>query len=199
MNKEIIIFADSVKHHNHCVAGKCVVTGEWIRPVANANGRELTNEQVQYQNRYGIYHIKPLQKINMEFERAAPLIHQPENHIITDHLWTQNYNIEQNEIMQHIDHPHDLWGPDNRIAFPPNRQIVQSLYLVRVENIELYRNVQNKRRISFYYNGIEYDMAATSRNFDQTKENGVAIQNVLCISLGEPFEGFCYKLVAGIF
>ena len=30
MLKEIIVFANSVKHGNSCVAGKCTRTHEWI-------------------------------------------------------------------------------------------------------------------------------------------------------------------------
>lgn len=199
INKQIIIFADSIKHHNHCVAGKCTETGEWVRPVADANGKELTNQQVQYQNVHGTYHIKPLQKINMEFHRAVPLMHQPENYIITQSLWTQSYNIKPHEIINYVDQPQDLWGQENRVAYPPQTHIEQSLYLVQVDNVELYKNGQDKRRISFEYNNIEYDLAVTSKNFDQIHDNDEAIQNILCISLGEPYQGFCYKLVAGIF
>lgn len=197
--KQIIIFADSVKHHNHCVAGKCASTGIWIRPVADVHGRELTNEQIKYRNKYGVFPIKPLQKINIEFDRHAPLVHQPENHIITDSLWTQNYKIEQENIVEYLDHPDDIWGEGNRVLYADDMQISQSLYLVRVTRVNLYTPQINKRRISFTYNDIDYDLAATSRNFDDLHTTGNFEECILCISLGEPFEGFCYKLVAGIF
>ena len=45
MNKTIVILANSVKHGKHCVAGKFIDTKQWIRPVANDSGKEIT-----YQN-----------------------------------------------------------------------------------------------------------------------------------------------------
>jgi hypothetical protein len=41
MIKEIVVFANSVKHGNSCV-GKCTRTGEWIRPVSNNEGAEIS-------------------------------------------------------------------------------------------------------------------------------------------------------------
>lgn len=37
--------ANFIKHGQHCVAGKCVNTGKWIRPVSNQQGAELSHEQ----------------------------------------------------------------------------------------------------------------------------------------------------------
>jgi len=69
----IVIFANSVKHGQHCVAGKSLATGQWIRPVADANGKELDHEQAKYRNPYGRYLVKPLQKIQMELGANVPL------------------------------------------------------------------------------------------------------------------------------
>jgi hypothetical protein len=66
---EIIVLANSVKHGQHCVAGKCINTGNWVRPVSNANGAELSHEQAKYQNPYGTFGVKPLQKIRMGFSQ----------------------------------------------------------------------------------------------------------------------------------
>ena len=40
MRKVIVVFANSVKHGKHCVAGKDVQSKKWIRPVSNAEGAE---------------------------------------------------------------------------------------------------------------------------------------------------------------
>jgi hypothetical protein len=84
MKRTIAIFANSVKHGLHCVAGKDVSSGEWIRPVANASGAELAHDQCVYVNPYGRYTVKPLQKIEMHLASHAPLINQPENYVIAD-------------------------------------------------------------------------------------------------------------------
>ena len=84
IHKTIVVFANSRKSGEHCVAGKCLSSGAWIRPVSNELGGALSRKQVNYANKYGQYLVKPLQKIEMAFESHAPLINQPENYIITD-------------------------------------------------------------------------------------------------------------------
>lgn len=77
--------------------------------------------------------------------------------------------------------------------------IGQSLYLVSVENLTLYINTYEKRRASFLYRGITYDFAVTDPNFDIITQNNSTSSRILCISLGEEYDGYCFKLVATIF
>ena len=200
---EIIVLANSIKHGQHCVAGKCIDTGNWIRPVSNANGGELSHEQAKYQNPHGIFGVKPLLKIRMSFLQHVPLSHQPENYLIDDNLWQQNYSIGAAELADHLDIPDDLWGHDNRVQ---HNLIVmglctidQSLYLVQVDNLNLYTTEDGKRRASFDYNGNDYDLAVTDPKFDEILREQHEVNGILCISLGEEYQGYCYKLVATIF
>lgn len=203
IQKTIVVLANSVKHHQHCVAGKCVSTGQWIRPVSSAAGGELTRSQVTYRNIHGLYTVKPKQKIEMFFSSAVPLINQPENHLISDQRWQQRYTIRDDELSSYLDHPDDLWGESDRVSYSDilQRRIVisQSLYLVKVDKLELYKNKYGKRRANFNYNGIDYDLAVTDPSFDQKQSGSEAFEGILCISLGEEYEGSCYKLVATIF
>ena len=41
IKKTIVILANSVKHGNHCVAGKCITSKSWARPVFDVSGGEL--------------------------------------------------------------------------------------------------------------------------------------------------------------
>jgi hypothetical protein len=78
--------------------------------------------------------------------------------------------------------------------------IGQSLYLVKVQGGTLYKNEENKRRVSFSYKEIIYDLSSTDPNFDSLLENSSKnLMGILCISLGENFNGYCYKIVATIF
>ncbi|MDE1239946.1 dual OB domain-containing protein [Vibrio aestuarianus] len=38
MTRTVVVLADSYKHGEHCIAGKCVQTGQWIRPVSTPKG-----------------------------------------------------------------------------------------------------------------------------------------------------------------
>ena len=200
---EIVVLANSVKHGQHCVAGKCIHTLDWVRPVSNEQGGELSHDQAKYQNPYGTYGVKTLQRIRMGFDKHAPLPHQPENYLIDGNLWQQNYSIEPEELVRYLDSPVDLWGEGHRVASASIQlgflSIQQSLYLVQVENLTLYTTVEGKRRASFGYNGKSYDLAVTDPKFDEIVREQRAVQGILCVSLGEVFQGYCYKLVATIF
>lgn len=202
---EIVVLANSIKHGQHCVAGKCLNTGSWIRPVSNEQGAELSHEQAQYQNPYGTYGVKPLQKIRMGFSQHVPLPHQPENYLIDGNVWQQNYSIGAAELPNYLDTPSDLWGNENRVDH--SRIILglynvpQSLYLIQAEGLSLYHThtADRKRRASFTYNGINYDFAVTDPKFDEIVGEQRDLKGILCVSLGEAYQGYCYKLVATVF
>lgn len=200
---EVVVLANSVKHGQHCVAGKCLNTGRWIRPVSNEQGGELSHEQAKYQNPYGTYGVKPLQKIRMGFSRHVPLSHQPENFLIDGNLWQQNYSIGVEQLPDFLDTPVDLWGVGNRVPHVPIalglRNISQSLYLIQAEGLDLYNTEEGKRRVVFTYNGVDYDLAVTDPKFDEIVQEGREVNGILCVSLGEEYQGYCYKLVAAIF
>jgi len=201
MNKTLVIFANSVKHHQHCVAGKDILTKKWIRPVGDKNGCELKDEQTKYQNPHGKYLVKPLQKMNIEFLQKAPLKQQPENYIISNKIWEQNYKIEREDIESFLDNPSNLWldgiSKNDRVNYQliqNNKiQITQSLYLIKVNDLKVDK--QNRRAI-FSFNNAFYNLAITDpkiQYFDNSKKS-----YYLVISLGEEFKDYCYKLVAAI-
>lgn len=204
MNRvEIVVLANSVKFHQHCVAGKRVSGGGWIRPVSDDGGGELNHNQVMCQNPYGTFGVKTLQKVVINLWKHAPLPHQPENYVVADGIWQQNYNIPEGDLSDYLDTPRDLWGTTDRVAHGEivsgRYAVAQSLYLVRVSNLRLYLNQYNKRRAQFTYNNTRYDLAVTDPNFDHiTKDNG-QVMGLLCISLAGEYQGHCFKIVASIF
>lgn len=203
MRERVVIFANSHKHQQHCVAGKLQRDRSWVRPVANRQGAELSHDQVQYKNPYGTFSVKPLQIIEMEFAESAPLPNQPENQLITDYVWQQRYRISLDEIAQFEDHPQDLWGNGDRVSFHDitvgSFVVQQSLNLVRVEELHLHTKPNGKRRARFVYGGIVYDLAVTDPNFEKIVRSQTALTNVICVSLGENYHGGCYKIVATVF
>lgn len=199
----LVVLANSVKHGQCCVAGKRLDTKEWVRPVSNADGAELTSQQASAMNPYGAYKVKPLQKVNMCFEQAVPLKNQPENHLINGVQWVQQYNITPDELNQFLDTPTSLWGCGDRMDYQSimvgQAAVEQSLQLVKVEHLMLYVDGNDKRRASFSYNDIQYDLAVTDPSFDNLVSQQSDLMGILCISLGEEFHGDCYKLVAAIY
>jgi hypothetical protein len=208
IKKTIVVLAKSIKHHAYCVAGKDISSNEWIRPVSNINGAELSEQQCKCTNDQwkgqgkSPYHSNVLKKIEIEFLQHAPLINQPENYVISDIVWQHKYNIKANEVQNYLDAPETLWGDDARIDYSLIENniisIKQSLYLIKVSDLWLYFDINNKRRASFLYNSYRYDLPVTDPNFDSLTSNP-SLMNILCISLGESYYGFCYKIVATIF
>ena len=219
MKKTIVILANSVKHSQHCVAGKDIITKKWIRPVKNIEGCELSHEQAKCKNPHGIFPISVLQKIEIEFSCNAPLINQPENYVITDCVWLQRYKLERNELNAFLDNPEILWdnesssgsGSNDRIDYNKilneNIKINQSLYLISPDSstVLVTTNIENKKRIrvSFTYRDVFYNLATTDpviwKEYSSRETGEYQFENpkILCISLGEKFDdGFCYKLVA---
>ena len=100
MIKEIVVFANSVKHGNSCVAGKCTRTGEWIRPVSNNEGAEIPVAQTKKINRRdndSEWGLKVLNKIKVDLSHHAPLNHQTENYVINKTPWTDEFFIKKEE------------------------------------------------------------------------------------------------------
>lgn len=211
--KEIVIFANSVKKRGHCVAGKSIKEKKWIRPVSSDSGGELSDKTIQYKNKGRLWNVKPLDKIEIKFNKPVPLVNQPENHLISDSEWNTKYKIERKDIKDYIDNPEDLWlkqGCENdRIDFESIKnksfKITQSLYLIKVAEVELYwkevkkddGNFKKQRRGKFKYKDTEYDLALTDPQYTDLiakKESN----RFLCISLGEEFNGYCYKIIASV-
>lgn len=199
----LVVLANSVKHGQCCVAGKRLDTKEWVRPVSNVDGAELTSQQASATNPYGAYKVKPLQKVQMSFEQAVPLKNQPENYLINGTQWVQQYNITPAELNQFLDTPATLWGCGDRVDYQSIMRgqftIEQSLQLVKVEYLMLYVDGYGSRRASFSYNGVKYVLAVTDPNFDHLLSQQNELMGILCISLGEEYHGDCYKLVAAIY
>lgn len=202
MSDTIVILANSIKHGLRCVAGKLVNSGEWVRIVADAEGGAVTSDQASFTNKYGRFVAKPMQKIIMNIARPVPLINQPEN-VLVESGWVQNYKIGPAELPQYQDRPASLWGVGNRIS---QAEIVfggylvdQSLYLVKVEDLTLFRSAENKRRVTFRYGTIEYDLPATCTNFDSVESGETQHDNWVVASLGEAHtDGYHYKIIATI-
>lgn len=213
--KTIVVLAKSIKHGGHCVAGKDVNTGKWVRVVSDTNGAELSNQQckctnTQWQmNGNQPYNPKILQKLKINFSQVAPLINQPENHVVSENIvWQQEYRIDLSDLKNYLDNPISLWDEGSSINYHEiesgNILISQSLYLVQVTNLKLYSYIDNynktKRRASFSYNEYDYDFPVTDPNFDSILSNSSQLLNILCISLGEQYtDGVCYKIIATIF
>ena len=116
----------------------------------------------------------------------------------------KNFNLKFEDLSKYTDKPDSLWGDNNdRIPYADitssKIKIDSSLYLIEAKKATAYLNTYGKRRVSFSYNGLNYDLPVTDPKFDTIEKDKVFESIYLCISLGEEYEGNCYKIVANIF
>ena len=102
------------------------------------------------------------------------------------------------------------FGQNDRIPVElANKTLSSSLLFIRPEGlcILIDEDVRGLKRIraSFGYKGATYCLAVTDPAIEarymqmEVGQHPVdALQPYLTVSIGEPFEGFCYKLVAAI-
>lgn len=217
----IICFANSKKLNGRCVAGKLIQhdqLGSWIRPVSSRPGGEISQSEMQL--RTGGEPVL-LDVISVPMLRGAPHGYQSENHTIdASAWWTRVRRASFAEARAALDAPQpDLWGTssssysgiNDRIAIADASVFDHSLRLIEVSDLRIrvsvegaaFNNQDRRIRGYFSYSKNQYaisitDPAIEAKYFamkDGWHDVGKAI---LCVSLGEPYKGHAYKLIAGV-
>jgi hypothetical protein len=216
-SKTFVCFANSRKKNGHCIAGKELLErrpGGWIRPVSPQPTKEISTDQYQYEMG-GEPDV--LDVISVQCRLHQPLPHQPENHLIdTRHYWSPQGQISFANIAVWLDAPSTLWDHGFQSSYCLNNRVpvavsaLQSLYLIKVPFLILFVGVKpndpNQKRIvrgTFAYGGLSYCLNVTDpwiekRYLEKADGNYTLNAPVLCISLGEPFDGYFYKLIAAV-
>nr|MDO8108688.1 hypothetical protein [Candidatus Sigynarchaeota archaeon] len=146
----------------------------------------------------------------------ATMPYQTENFMIDEQTrWEKTGHFPKADIQRLIDNVDSLWNNGDRPGMNDRmpvelvmKKIKTSLILIKPEKIELKVSEEYKRiRVTafFSFKGFDYQLRVTDlsvlREFSRKKLSDHQIQTgtLFCISLGEPFKGFCYKLVASVF
>ena len=214
--KTFVCFANSRKVSGRCVAGKELIHGKsagWIRPVSSRSTHEISIDERRYQDGRDpdLLHI-----LTVQFLAAQALPHQPENHQIDDrYCWSQQGTLDFRNIDAWLDTPATLWDAGHSgYAFTNNRvpetvTSTASLYLIRVPSLTLVvgsKSVDYPKRIvrgEFTHGGCCYCLAVTDPQVEaaylaQPDGRYTLNEPVLTVSLGDPFQGFFYKLIAAV-
>jgi len=217
--KTIICLANSRKNAAHCIAGKDTESKRWIRPVSHNTMHEISKAQCKYQN--GKL-PEPLDIIRIAFKTNATHSHQPENMFIEDNIcWEKVGSIQHSDLINWIDdcplpwdNNHSTNGKNNdRVPIQLLKPEHGSLRLIFVDTVAL--KVQSRTfpgsamekkilRADFQHYGTRYCIDVTDPVIEkQYLQKGlgeyVIANSYICVSLGEIFGPFAYKLAAGIF
>jgi ATP-dependent DNA helicase RecQ len=217
--KDIICLANSRKYAGHCIAGKEIAgnqIGGWIRPVSSRDCGELTRKHIVMPSGRtpGLLDI-----ISVPLKKHCPQSCQTENFGIDESQgWITKGVFPISEVSRLCDDIDHLWingyhsysGLNDRV--PLNRadaELFSSLLLIKPERLIFTvaegSKLLKKVRAKFDYRGETYWLTVT----DPLIEDRYIKQNIgqypvddkypyLCVSIGEPHEGFRYKLVAGV-
>ena len=208
-SKRIIVMTESSKFKNNCVAGIDTDTGKWIRVVSDDEETHgaLTDEDLMYEDGTK---CQVLDIVDVPYVEEVPTRIQPENILIDRDQYIENDGVATLEDVLRI-HPgerhNNIFGgrfstiKEERL----DRQGVNySLMLIKVSQLVINRKENNegkkKLKATFVYNNDEHeDIAVTDSDFFDVEEKKEIPSAYLVLSLGEPYNGNCYKFVAKIF
>lgn len=219
--RTIVCLADSRKMSGRCIAGREYGVGgfgPWIRPVSNRPTEELAEHERRYAD--GTY-PRVFDIIAIPMLMDVPHTYQSENHLIdARHYWERRGRLPFAELVGAVDTaPGPLWvngysstsGLNDRVPLSVAESRKGSLRLLGPLDLEVtvrpegiaFGDTKRKLRAGFLHNGERYRLRVTDPVIERAflaKEDGAHRINdaYLCVSLGEPFNDHCYKLVASI-
>ena len=216
--KEIVCLANSRKYSGRCVAGKELLgdqIGRWVRPVSNCETGELSIKETICENGKS---PELLDVIAIPLSRHDPHSYQTENHIVDKGLWIRKQQLPLSFLPKLCDQVDSLWingyhsrnGLNDRIPEETVKERVRSsLLFIKPDKasitVEEGPNLLKRVRSRFRFAGEEYWLSVTdpvieNRYFgEETGQYPINKKDIyFTVSIGEPYEGYCYKLVAGI-
>jgi hypothetical protein len=221
-SKRIVILANSRKTSGRCVAGKEVGSkgfGNWVRPVSLRDAGELSEADRQFEDGTD---PKLLDIVDIQMAKHAPHGFQHENHAIDDtRYWKFIRKCTPAELKAAIDtSPTILWdnsaqstihGLHDRVADAVAADLDSSLFLIEVPELTVrvgmegagFPGAKRKVRGIFSHRKVSYILAITDPTVERAylkKDDGEysAGPAMLCISLGDSWQGYAYKLIAGV-
>ena len=188
----------------------------WIRPVSSRQLGELPLEFLKFSDGSA---LNLLDVINLPIKKALPHYYQAENYLTErKRPWEKVGRLGLDKLTELCDPVDILWengyhsakGKNDKIPVEiANEKCESSLALIQPQEFSLVLEsgltFKQKIRAEFIYHGVPYNLAVTDtfveKEYADRLEGRYGIEKkdiYICISLGEPLEGFCYKLVAGV-
>lgn len=216
--RRIVCLANSRKYGGRCLAGKefdGTKAGTWIRPVSRSEYEEIA----LFRQTWGFFRpAQPLDVISIPLREPQSLRFswQCENLPLGWGLMRKVGRLEWDELAGLVDRGADLWAGASRGVHPRNDRIKlkaakllkSSLCLIRPRKFSI--RIENNRfsgrrqfRGLFTHRQQRFDLAITDpevpRRFFDLGQGSHSIEDCyVCISLGEPKEGYCYRLIASV-
>jgi len=216
LKKTIICLANSRKLNGRCIAG--IEHGEaennpWVRPITTSPTGEIATPDAAYSEGQ---QIAVLDLLEVNLQKHSPKTYQQENWMIAPEMpWRKIGRAEHTALFGIVSRIPGLWvdgqssgtGENDRITEAEANTLQDSLRLIRVNDLELQlvhvKDQTVNLRAKFEYSLKQYSLRVTDPAIEKhfsTKPLGRyhCSRAYLTISLGEPFGGHVYKLVAAV-
>ncbi|MDE0200959.1 MAG: hypothetical protein OXK73_00830 [Rhodospirillaceae bacterium] len=218
--KRIVCLANSRKLHGRCVAGRewnDGQVGRWIRPVSDREHQEVSEYERQYEDGSD---PQVLDVIDVPLVEPRPRGFQSENWLLdAEYYWERAGRLSWFDLPQLADSAAPLWldghstyhGRNDKIPLEIADSVGDSLKLIHVDDFQLsvfkpgeaFGNTKRRVQGRFSYGGNSYCLWVTDPVYERqylAKLDGTYSvgECFLTVSLGEPFGGAVYKLVASI-
>lgn len=218
--KRIVCLANSRKLSGRCVAGKELVAGRpggWVRPVSDREHQEVSEEERRYEDGSD---PAVLDVLDVPLVQPRPSAFQTENWLLDpDYYWERVGRLDPADLADFVDHDGPLWlngvstraGRNDEIPVEHANGLTSSLALVAVPSLRIRvfspaaEFGDRKRRVQarFQLGGDEYRLWVTDPRYERRylaqNDGEYALGRCyLTVSLGEPYRGCVYKLVAAV-
>ena len=216
---EFLCLAYSRKLAGRCVAGVRTDDGRWIRPVSTSPDGTLFDYDCRLDSGSG---PRLLDVIRVPLGHPRPTHYQPENWVLAAGRWKHVARLTTKQALPMLDRaavrgPELLGNRRDKLQEASLRRTpaVSSLALVQPNSVEwvVGQSAGRRRQIraAFVLDGVLYNLVLTDPAWESKLEGlgyGVYPHNaagirpgdriLFTVSLGEPFRGYCYKLVAAV-
>ena len=219
--KRIVCLANSRKEGDRCIAGiELLVDGRpsgWVRPVSDREDEAVNEAERQYEDGS---EPRVLDVVDVPVREARPKGYQQENWLLDpERRWRKVRRIAPNQLRRLVDQTGTLWidgyhthhGHNDRLPLDRATALRNSLRLIEVSDLELdvfaprVESGDFRRRIKgqFTHGGESYRLWVTDPFYEEIYLNRPNDHYALgacflTVSLGEPYQGYAYKLIAAI-
>lgn len=218
--KSFVCLANSRKLSGRCIAGRELVDGQpggWLRPVSDREHEEVSEYERQYEDGSD---PKILDVIGIPLISPQPKLYQTENWLLDPkYYWRKQATFSWNDLNLLADPIGDLWstgsstynGQNDRISLAEANALQSSLRLIALQNLtisvfapgEAFGDAKRRVQARFSHNHKNYKLWITDPKYERhylqmANGNYMVGPRYITISIGEPHEGYCYKLVAAI-
>lgn len=187
-----------------------------MRPVSARPEEEVSEREREYEDGSD---PRVLDVIEVPLLKPKPKHYQQENWLLDpDKYWKRVGRLDWKKVLALVEDPKTLWtnesstraGLNDQISFDTAEKLKSSLVLIHVKDLRLhvlrpgkdFGNSKIRVQGRFEHRGEQYWLWVTDPVERDYKARGEGEYGVgeccITVSIGEPYKGNCYKLIAAI-